>query len=156
MTSKYFIAEHILDLPPISTLSVSSNKLLIPKETWSKPKPEIDILFSMYTMSFALTVVVTALCFVLLVLSEMSINRWLPYASIILPWGLSSLFPFSVKLARQMISITETQLTIIKVLPFPVPFLIVQSCSIKAHGTVIFLIPGYIPLMMQDGHRQHT
>lgn len=155
MTSKYFIAEHILDIPPISTC-LCIVKLLIPKETRSKPKPEIGILFSMYTMSFALTVVVTALCFVLLVLSEMSMNRWLSYASIILPWGLTFLFPLPVKLARQMISITETQLTVVKFLPFHVPFLIVQSRSIKAHFTVILLIPGYIPLMMQDGHRQHT
>lgn len=108
-------------------------------------------------MSFSLTVVVTALCFVLLFLSEMCMNRLLPYASITLPLRLAFLLLLPLKLARKIISIIEIQPTVIKFLPFPVPFLLVQSCSIKAqHHTVSFIIPRYFPLKLQDGHGQHT
>lgn len=76
-------------------------------------------------MSFSLTVVVTALCSVLLFLSEMCMSRLLPYASIILPLRLAFLFLLPLKLARKII--IEIQPTVIKFLPFPVPLLLNQG-----------------------------
>lgn len=157
MTRKYFIAENISCPLAFPLVSLSSNELLIPKETWSKPKPRVCILSSTYTMSFSLTVVVTTLCFVILFLSEMCMNTLLPYASLILPLRLFFLFLLPLELARKIISIIKTQPIVIKFLPFPVPFLLVQFFSIKTqHHTVGFVIPRYFALKLQGGHRQHT
>lgn len=106
-------------------------------------------------MSFSLKVVVTAMWFMLLFLSEICMNRLLLYVSFILPLRLAFLFLLPPKLARKIK--IETQVTVIKFLPFPVPFLLVQSCLIKAqHHTVSFIIPRFLTLKLQSGHRQHT
>lgn len=87
----------------------------------------------------------------------MCMNRLLPYASLILPLRLFFLFLLPLKLARKIISIIKTQPIVIKFLPFPVPLLPVQSCSIKTqHHAAGFVIPRYFALKLQDGHRQHT